>query len=555
MEDRGNTMLLRKLFCLSVCLLMSIACFSKSSKPFDFKYNDKYGNILLFKIHDDKTTVSCVGVVPETDGSRRWIAGGEVSIPDVVYYKKAVYIVTEIGNYAFARLSLLNVEYPNGLQYIGDGAFMGNQNLGQMIIPNHVIRIGSSAFSYCGTRRPPQLSLPSDLEEIGDSAFYGVGIDILEVPRKVKKIGKYAFSNSTTTTVVLKSVPVVEEGAFEMQLLKEFAMDKQGTFDIKAFGNCNYKNRYAIYLKDLESCGGDVDRLKRMYAERDAVKNFTGQGSKEYVGRFCFEFINGKKSREGRPGVRLIRGKYTFSGPLVIPGSVEILGTTFDVISIGEGAFAYNEITSVDIPNTVEHIYPEAFLGCGKLRSVQLPAFLASIGYQSFAFCDNLQIIHFPPSLETIYDSAFKNCSKLKYSKIYPNTDVNVFAFSGCPEYEAAKKAEHQKKMNEIANRYVSKYPKFGKDIILKTVNALDKSTPYSHNNLPIGAPLVVIQEYYKEFPQSFGVLKGRQTFDGVPDYEYTKEGYKIVVYDDEDYHYEFLNGILKSKSKIVFKY
>ena len=84
-----------------------------------------------------------------------------------------------------------------------------------------------------------------------------------------------------------------------------------------------------------------------------------------------------------------------YSGKVVIPESVEHDGTTYSVISIGEGAFSEcSDLTSITISNSVTSIGDCAFEDCYGLTSVTIGNSVTSIGDYAFSGCEGLTSVH-----------------------------------------------------------------------------------------------------------------------------------------------------------------
>ncbi len=83
------------------------------------------------------------------------------------------------------------------------------------------------------------------------------------------------------------------------------------------------------------------------------------------------------------------------------------------VTAIGNYAFAYLNIESIIIPDTITHIGCYAFSYCANLSTVVLPEGLITIDDEAFYACEALQSVTIPNSTTNIGWGAFAGCSKL----------------------------------------------------------------------------------------------------------------------------------------------
>ena len=71
-------------------------------------------------------------------------------------------------------------------------------------------------------------------------------------------------------------------------------------------------------------------------------------------------------------------------------------------------------LTSVTIPDSIQHIGDGAFSGCTKLQTVKLPASLDKLERMLFSDCVSLKSIEFPAGITVIEDWVFDGCVSLK---------------------------------------------------------------------------------------------------------------------------------------------
>lgn len=74
-----------------------------------------------------------------------------------------------------------------------------------------------------------------------------------------------------------------------------------------------------------------------------------------------------------------------YRGNINIPSTVVYNDTTYDVVALGEDAFAYSTISSVTIPSSVTRIKNSCFMGNRGMSTINIPASVTGIEAQALA--------------------------------------------------------------------------------------------------------------------------------------------------------------------------
>ena len=244
-----------------------------------------------------------------------------------------------------------------------------------LYIPDDLEEIGSCALAGCWDI--DSLSLPNTLKKIGSYAFYQSSIESLKVPDTVTEIGDYAFCGTNLKELILPpSLDTISRGCFSgTKITSALLPDNIKEIGDDAFFGCTY-------LTDL--------KLPQ---------------SLEKLGKGAF----------GSSGI---------NHHIKIP---------MTLTEIPDGLFSGTDIPSVEIPTSVTTIGDEAFDDCFSLAEVHIPSSVTTIGDFAFSRCFSLTELHIPNSVTSIGRYAFYGLTKLK-SVYVPSsvTHIGVAAFSNC---------------------------------------------------------------------------------------------------------------------------
>ncbi len=255
----------------------------------------------------------------------------------------------------YNKKTLTHFVFPNEITEIHVSAFDNSGLADALVIPEGVKRIGGGAFSRTLIT---SLSLPSDLEFIGDRAFNGCsGIsNQLLLPESLKQIEREAFKGCFL--------------ACKLTLPTRLEYIGQEAF------------AYNSFVGGLELPEG----LSVIEPSTFAYAGFTGK------------LIIGE-------GVTIIRsGAFAgcgFGGELMIPEGISIIPSR---------AFAENFFSSVVFPSSLRKIDEGAFSGNPYITEpIVVPEGVVSIGPWAFYGCNALPSVEFPSTLQYIGEGAFQS--------------------------------------------------------------------------------------------------------------------------------------------------
>ena len=281
------------------------------------------------------------------------------------------------------REAITSIVTEDGVNSIGQYAFMNCENLGTIFIPNSISSIGEFAFGQCPLLQ--SIIIPGSIAVVERYAFAGcTGLTQVTIEDGVAEIGYRAFRSCKS----LESLSIPESVT---------------SIGAEAFGQCDA-------LANVAFSNGLITIEYEAFRDCVLLDNVDLPDSVTSIGYSAFQ-------------------NCTALSRIKIPERLS---------RISHYAF-YNcsNLAEINIPECITSIDDYAFVGCKSLTALSLPDSLLTLGQSAFLNCTGLEILVIPDAVSQISHSCLRGCSSLKAITIPSGiTVIQPKAFDGCNRLE-----------------------------------------------------------------------------------------------------------------------
>ncbi|MBR4330604.1 MAG: leucine-rich repeat protein, partial [Candidatus Riflebacteria bacterium] len=370
----------------------------------------------------------------------------ELVLPDIIEIGDIAVTEYSIYDKAFINNTLKKIIISDSVTSIGAEAFSGCHNLNTIEIPDSVTSIGDSAFRNCDSLK--SIKLPDSITSIGNATFDDCNsLNAIEIPDSVTTIGNSTFRNCNNLKSIKlpDSITSIGNEAFDscyrlsaIELPDSISRIGAGTFRdcpnlrcIKIPAEVTEIEADAFYGCDIQHILNYSDLNIRKGSDEyggiasNAINVFNSSDTSLFILDDSFVFDLDTNS---------LVGYFGKEEKIELPSSIETSKETITHYNIGGYIFYYYEnLISIEIPDSVTSIGESAFYRCENLKNITLPDFITSIGDSAFCGCFSLNAIKIPASVTSIGNYAFYSCFSLNTIEIPDSvTSIGRGAFVDC---------------------------------------------------------------------------------------------------------------------------
>ena len=235
----------------------------------------------------------------------------------------------------------------------------------------------------------------------------------------------YRFSGSEAIVTYKSFEYGNEEGGTDMDGPDEFSNEYSGKIVIPQ--SVKYKGRtYRVTMIDdcaFYDCSGVTSVTlpnsityigNGAFSDCTNLSNITVGNAVKYVG---WGILDGTKWQKKQPNGILYLGKYCLGYKGSQPEGILKIKAGTTVIA-GQAFGSCEDITSIEIPNTLITIGAYAFSGCHDIQSITFPFSMKNISVNAFYDCSQLQSVVIRNPKTQIEYGAFGSCNNLRSIKL-----------------------------------------------------------------------------------------------------------------------------------------
>lgn len=248
-----------------------------------------------------------------------------LSMPTRKYFGRTLFKEGELPAYTFFKAGVTAISLPQELNIIGEGTFAGSE-IESITIPEGVTEIGDYAFYGCPNLK--EVKLPSTLTRVGKGAFGNcTALETIDLSdTRVNEIPEKAFAGAVSLSKLIlpANMAVVGREAFSHTKIEELDLSRISRFEAYALSSMPFLTTLAINPEAEISDGLLMDDI--------SLASLTGlpEFIPDYFAANCSKFDATMMNDAS------ILGKYSFANTLA---PEELVLSSF-ITKIGRGALS-----------------------------------------------------------------------------------------------------------------------------------------------------------------------------------------------------------------------